>query len=476
MVALVLGVLKYAFVFSYGLFTLTRYGVAAVLSGYFFKKTTEKDTLDLQLARNRLWDLSKKWLAFSHQMLTLQNGFKFHYVCNEPNAIPSAQKPLVIFIHGFPDSWAIWRHILNVESLQDAATVVAVDLPGYGGSEGLSRYSATQVLENLTEFIIAVRAKYGIDGTNGTRQQRTIIVGHDWGCLISMRLAADAPQLADRFILTNGPLIPLVVSNGRYRLSSSLKMFKTFLHSPIQSRSLFSNALRSLKPVFQQIWLSGYIFAFLLPSAFVEYLGAGGNYSFLKLIHIMSYGKQEFTPTDAAECMASTIGPSAHECKTKTVDDEEYPKSLAYKRVLSNFLEMTSYYRDNTAVSRWRKSVETITSLHSIRQGNEDCRVGSGAGLFDDGPTGGLKASTTVLWGKADTALNPQLCLDGISEYLVKDSHVVELPNSGHFTPLERESRIAITKTVEWAAKGEREDIGAIIQACYPSATVTVRK
>lgn len=89
-----------------------------------------------------------------------------------------------------------------------------MDLPGYGGSESLKKYTATAILESLTEFIIAIRAKYGIDSDSATSQQKTIIVGHDWGCVISMRLAGDAPQLADRFILTNGPLVCAIKLNG----------------------------------------------------------------------------------------------------------------------------------------------------------------------------------------------------------------------------------------------------------------------
>lgn len=165
------------------------------------------DNSHIRPARNRFWDLSKKWSAFSHQIHTLRNGFKFHYVCNEPDSATRPAKPLVIFIHGFPDSWALWRHILNVESLQGTATLVAVDLPGFGGSDCMDRYSATAVLENLTEFILAMRTKYGIDSDGTTSEQRTVIVGHDWGCLLSMRLAADAPELANRFIVTNAPIV-----------------------------------------------------------------------------------------------------------------------------------------------------------------------------------------------------------------------------------------------------------------------------
>lgn len=71
----------------------------------------------------------------------------------------------------------------------------------------MDRYSATAVLENLTEFILAMRTKYGIDSDGTTSEQRTVIVGHDWGCLLSMRLAADAPELANRFIVTNAPIV-----------------------------------------------------------------------------------------------------------------------------------------------------------------------------------------------------------------------------------------------------------------------------
>ncbi|KAL4927948.1 uncharacterized protein BDV17DRAFT_282196 [Aspergillus undulatus] len=385
-------------------------------------------------ARNRLWDLSKQ----------------------------CASKPLVVFIHGFPDSWVIWRHVLSTESLQGAATLVAVDLPGYGGSESLDRYSATAVLENLTEFIIAMRTKYGIDSSTAISQQRTIVVGHDWGCVLSLRLAADAPQLADRFILTNGPLIPLAVSNISRRLSSSLKMFKSFLRSPIRQHSLLFNAAKTLKPILRQMRSSGYIFVFQLPPTLVEYVGSGGNQSFLKAIHRLSYGNQPYSVTDAAECMAGTIGPSINEGKTQTVDGEKYADSAVTRRANSNFVEMSSYYRDGTGLARWKKSIETITSLYGITQEGSQ-RTGSGAGIFDDGPAGALKASTTIIWGKTDHALVRELCLDGVSDYLCRGSQVIELQNTAHWTPLEREGGIALGKAVEWAVNGEREDIGATV-------------
>lgn len=138
--------------------------------------------------------------------MTLRNGFTFHYLCNDRPGT-NRDKPLVIFIHGFPDSWAGWRHVIGSAVIQNAATVVAVDLPGYGGSDSLEEYNATNVLENLADFVVGIRAIYGIDSDAEDKQRKTVIVGHDWGCVLSMRLAAEAPQMADRFILTNGPLV-----------------------------------------------------------------------------------------------------------------------------------------------------------------------------------------------------------------------------------------------------------------------------
>ncbi len=81
-------------------------------------------------------------------------------------------------------------------------TLVCVDLPGYGGSDSFPKYDI-EVLEALTEFVVAMRDKYippEVSDSVGS-----FIVGHDWGCVLGFRLAAEAPCLADRFILTNAP-------------------------------------------------------------------------------------------------------------------------------------------------------------------------------------------------------------------------------------------------------------------------------
>ena len=93
----------------------------------------------------------------------------------------------------------MWRHVLQEPAIPTEATLICVDLPGYGGSDSFEKYD-TRVLEALTEFIVAMREQHLADDT-----AKTFVVGHDWGCVLAFRLAADASLLADRFIVTNGP-------------------------------------------------------------------------------------------------------------------------------------------------------------------------------------------------------------------------------------------------------------------------------
>lgn len=117
----------------------------------------------------------------------------------------------------------MWRHLLATKSgsrLQEAI-VVCVDLPGYGGSDSFDHYGPDEVLEALTEFVVAMRERYLESGDadpaahNAWAEGNTYIVGHDWGCVLAFRLAAEAPALADRFIVTNGPHVSLISTGTR---------------------------------------------------------------------------------------------------------------------------------------------------------------------------------------------------------------------------------------------------------------------
>ena len=253
-------------------------------------------------------------------------------------------------------------------------------------------------------------------------------------------------------------------------------MLKTALSSPFYARAPLLQAFHTLSPVFRQLGLSDYIFAMQLPPPIVRYFLTGGNHSLLRGIHKTAHGGSEYSVLDASNSMASIMGPSLAESKTETANGERYPSTINYDFDLSNIMGPANYYRHGAGTGTWQKSIETITGLHGLAGGNELRRTSSGAGLFDEGAPGVLNASSTVLWGQRDNALDSKLCLDGIADYLVKGSQVVMLPETGHWTPVEVESRAAIIKAVEWAIGGETGDVGTAIQTVYPSAKVIARR
>jgi pimeloyl-ACP methyl ester carboxylesterase len=98
----------------------------------------------------------------------------------------------------------VWSHLLRDNTLRSKAVLVAVDLPGYGGSDSLDKYDANNVLEVMTEFVISMREKYlSSEAEGSTARGPVVLVAHDWGATVAFRLASEAGGLADRFIISN---------------------------------------------------------------------------------------------------------------------------------------------------------------------------------------------------------------------------------------------------------------------------------
>lgn len=88
--------------------------------------------------------------------------------------------------------------------------MIAVDLPGYGGSDSLKEYSPENVLEAIAGFILGMRERHHTEGA------KVVLVTHDWGGIICARLASEAPQLADRFIIMSAVLVRANPSSALY--------------------------------------------------------------------------------------------------------------------------------------------------------------------------------------------------------------------------------------------------------------------
>lgn len=122
------------------------------------------------------------------------------FIHGKPLASSTVGPILTAIYPGFPDSYLLWRHLLVSPNLA-SYTLIAVDLPGYGGSDSLDKCDAEHVLETMTGFILGMREKHLSESGKLT------MITHDWGSVVGARLASEAKGLADRWIITAGILV-----------------------------------------------------------------------------------------------------------------------------------------------------------------------------------------------------------------------------------------------------------------------------
>jgi haloacetate dehalogenase len=95
--------------------------------------------------------------------------------------------PPLLLLHGHPQTHAMWHAV--APGLAADHTVVAADLPGYGGSEPTRSGSKRE----MAEVLIRVMRELGFE--------RFAVAGHDRGGRCAYRLALDAPGCVERLAL-----------------------------------------------------------------------------------------------------------------------------------------------------------------------------------------------------------------------------------------------------------------------------------
>ncbi|MBX3495202.1 MAG: alpha/beta hydrolase [Parvibaculum sp.] len=106
-----------------------------------------------------------------------------------------ADGPLVILLHGFPDTCLGWSH--QMPALAKAGfRVVAPDQRGYGLS-GKPRGVRAYDLDELADDIVALGAHFG--------ETRLRVVGHDWGASVAWWLASTRGPHLEKAAAINAP-------------------------------------------------------------------------------------------------------------------------------------------------------------------------------------------------------------------------------------------------------------------------------
>lgn len=117
--------------------------------------------------------------------------------------------PLVLLVHGFPESWYSWRHQLPALA-QAGYHAAAIDVRGYGRSSKPAAIDAYRMVALVADNVELVAAL----GYN-----QAVIVGHDWGAPIAWNSALLRP---DVFRAVAGLSVPYA-PRGRTRPSEAFR-------------------------------------------------------------------------------------------------------------------------------------------------------------------------------------------------------------------------------------------------------------
>lgn len=154
-------------------------GVALVTVG--FAASAPERVLQAEFARQR-------WLAGADLRTYDVAGHRWvAVVAGEDRA--AADKPLVVFVHGFVGSKENWLPVMR--ELGRTHRLIAPDLPGWGDSERHddADYGPVAQTERLAQFL------------RGLGEKPALLVGHSMGGQLVGMLAARHPELVDRVAL-----------------------------------------------------------------------------------------------------------------------------------------------------------------------------------------------------------------------------------------------------------------------------------
>ena len=148
--------------------------------------------------------------------VALGNGIELDVVDVGPHGAP-----VLIFLHGFPESHRTWRH--QIAHLSSRFRCIAPDQRGYRGSskpQDVASYTPDKLIGDV--FLLA--AALGVD--------HFTIIGHDWGGAIAwgVALMGQATGRCTRAVIANAPhptLFPKLLWTNRQQREAS-QYFRTF--------------------------------------------------------------------------------------------------------------------------------------------------------------------------------------------------------------------------------------------------------
>jgi pimeloyl-ACP methyl ester carboxylesterase len=160
--------------------------------------------------------------------------------------VEQGEGPVVLLVHGFPESWYSWRHQLPAIAAA-GYRVVAIDVRGYGRSSAPHEVSEYGILSHVADNL-GVVAALGVD--------HAIVIGHDWGSPIAAASALLRPDVFRAVALLSVPYNP---PGGRRptetfaRMGGEEEFYINYFQAPGRAETEIESDVRS--------WLAGFYVA-----------------------------------------------------------------------------------------------------------------------------------------------------------------------------------------------------------------------
>lgn len=147
------------------------------------------------IMKNR-WNDKKAYNVFASKNIpltifdTIINKRHLHYALSGPDSLPT-----LVFIHGSPGSWMNYMKYMWDEDMRRKFRIVAIDRPGFG----FSNFGKAMHLQEQAAMVLPVLQKLKND-------RPLFLAGHSYGGPLSVKLAADDPQLLEAIVIIAGAL------------------------------------------------------------------------------------------------------------------------------------------------------------------------------------------------------------------------------------------------------------------------------
>lgn len=157
-------------------------------------------------------------------------------------------RPVLLFLHGFPEAAFVWDELLAHFSRPEHGgyRCVAPNLRGYAGSSAPAEVSAYRAKHLVRDLLALIATE--------TDAPLAALVAHDWGGAVAWNLAAQHPEHLTRLAIINSPhpgtFLRELAHNPEQQRASA---YMNFLCRPDAAALLAADDFRRLWPFFENM-------------------------------------------------------------------------------------------------------------------------------------------------------------------------------------------------------------------------------